>query len=163
MNYKEANHKGGLPMRFWWQVSLSGLVCVALLLGTVAATAQARTAPQAVIANGENQPIDAKIDIVPAAPIVGDSIFITVGGDWSTGCIPKILTHSLVGNTIVLDIVPPDPSMPCGQVITPWSLTAELGQLPQAQYHIKTQGAISLSATMTITGHQIFLPTVSRN
>lgn len=105
-------------------------------------------------------PVESAVDIVPTFPKVSDRVLVTVGGIWSDGCIPTQLSYSVDEHVITIDVAIPDLAI-CGQVFTPWSLTVDLGELPQGDYHIQVEGAVTLSTTVSIAGHLLYIPAVS--
>ena len=61
---------------------------------------------------------------------------ITLAGVWSDSCTPETISHTVTSTTIDLTVEYPGINVFCTQVITSWSLTAELGPLDPATYTI---------------------------
>ncbi len=152
-------------MKRWWQMGLvaSLLVLFSLHIGKAQLLGLGMVKrPSVVWAQGiVAESIDATLTVTPSAPKVNDPVQVTVSGVWSDGCVPDQLSHVITDRTIAIVIAMPDPMLVCGQAFTPWSLMVDLGKLPQAEYHVQVSGAVTLSTTLSITGHAIYLPTVT--
>lgn len=82
---------------------------------------------------------------------------------WAEGCTPHYVSHVVATQTITILAETPPLDVPCAQVITPWSMTVELGRLPVGAYQLRVivPNAIDLAQTLTIFGNFIYLPVVS--
>ncbi|MCB0079914.1 MAG: hypothetical protein KDE47_03245 [Caldilineaceae bacterium] len=106
-------------------------------------------------------PVSATLDVLPSHPTVEDAITIVVGGIWSDSCVPYELATNRTEEMVLLSLITPPADVVCSQAYTPWSLKAELGKLSTGVYLIKVQGGLTMSKTLTVSTHLIYLPTVS--
>jgi hypothetical protein len=69
----------------------------------------------------------------------------------------------VAAQTITILAEDPPLDVPCAQMITPWSMTVDLGQLPAGSYQLQVvvPSAIDLSTALTVFGNFIYLPTVN--
>ena len=61
---------------------------------------------------------------------------ITLSGNWLDTCVPNSISHSVTGTSIDLILEHDGINVGCGDAITPWSLTEQLGPLAPATYTI---------------------------
>jgi len=136
------------------QRALVAICCICLTVAT-AGTATAHT------------PVEpTTMSIEPAAPRVDNRVQITLAGVWSDACVPQYRAHQLVTDTmpthtLAITVATPVATV-CGQVVTDWSVTVEMGQLPYGQYDVGLSGAVHESYSFQVRELQIFLPTVAR-
>lgn len=78
----------------------------------------------------------ASIIIEPPRPTSEDYVLITVSGEYSNPCFEIFSSHEINGNTITISVQIVPIGEVCIQVITPWSVTEEIGQLPPGGYEV---------------------------
>lgn len=78
----------------------------------------------------------AQINIVPPNPTENDNITIEISGEWPNTCAPRDPQLSVLGNEITINTSAPGDGCICGLMITPWSWTVPVGQLPVGAYHV---------------------------
>lgn len=118
---------------------LTGLVLMALLLLVVPAST---THSQG-----------GSITIVPTFPTKADFIRIIISGQWGTGCPRVSASHTIVGNTIIIQGSITNAAPICTQVVTPWSIAVAIGRLPAGTYivNVNIQGGI-----WSVVGTRVF-------
>jgi len=151
-------------MKRWWRIALLSCWFTSILAGGgnqrlfSQDLANASESDMAVVVMAA--PIKSTLEIAPVGPTSNDQIQVTVGGSWSNSCIPTALSYTIADRMVTVDIATSD-LVVCGQTVTPWSLTADLGELPQGVYQIQVKGAVTLSTTVAVVGHRLYLPTVN--
>ncbi|MCB0064781.1 MAG: hypothetical protein KDE19_21805 [Caldilineaceae bacterium] len=152
-------------MKQWLRFALIGccLICVNLIGGGNVVfgydpwTTSNTTGPL----TGAGAPVETTLFVSPALPKANDPLQIAIGGIWSDGCVPNQLSYAIVDEVISVNVTTPDAEMVCGQAESRWSLTTTVGPLPQAHYYVNIHGAITLSTTVTVAGHVVYLPAVN--
>ena len=81
------------------------------------------------------------VTVDPPAPTESDDIKITVAGELPTVCFHVNSSHTVSGNVVYItveavEVLPP--GMSCLQVVIPFSITEEIGQLPAGVYVVQT-------------------------
>jgi len=79
----------------------------------------------------------AQVNVVPSLPTQDDDIQVIASGDWYDTCIPFYQSHQVDNHVIRVDAVvdyPPDTG--CGDMITPWKFTVDLGRLSTGFYEV---------------------------
>jgi len=81
------------------------------------------------------------VTVAPPAPTESDYIKITVAGWLPNLCWDANSSHTVSGNVVyitveLVDMTPP--GMACVDVVMPFSITEEIGQLPAGFYHVLT-------------------------
>ena len=78
-----------------------------------------------------------RVSIEPPDPATtNDVVTVTLEGVWPNGCVPDVISHTLIGNTIHIDVDQPGINSVCLSVLTPWSLQETIGQLPVGTYSV---------------------------
>jgi hypothetical protein len=85
----------------------------------------------------------ARIDVVPTwkckrrLPTQDEYIQVIASGDWYDTCMPFYQSHQIDNNLIRVDaIVDYPPTTGCGDMITPWEFTVDVGKLPSGFYEV---------------------------
>lgn len=76
-----------------------------------------------------------QLTVTPPRPTQSEALIIRAGGIWPNGCVPVYKTHQITVNRIKINAVAPV-GIPCGQVVTPWSLSIWLDPLPAGTYAV---------------------------
>lgn len=72
-------------------------------------------------------------EIAPTCPFENESIKATFSGDWPDTCVPETCEYEIDGGEIRVGLTT-YPDHGCGDAITPYSLTAEIGPLVADDY-----------------------------
>ena len=72
------------------------------------------------------------VEITPTDP--GGIAAVTLGGTWIDTCIPDAVSHRIDGRQIELNVTQPGLNTGCGDALTDWSLTEEIGPLEAGAY-----------------------------
>ena len=78
----------------------------------------------------------ASITIEPPQPTSEDYVLITVSGEFANPCFEIFSSHEINGNNITISVQIVPTGEVCIQVITPWSVTEAIGQLPPGEYKV---------------------------
>ena len=84
------------------------------------------------------------IIVEPAQPTTADTIQITVSGVFGNPCFEVSSSNSITGNEITVPVEIIAANVPCLQVVAPWTVTEEIGQLPVGQYQVTATVSCSL-------------------
>ncbi len=76
------------------------------------------------------------IFVSPSAPTVEDTVTITVGAIWRNTCVPQGLRATVEGKVVRVVEQAVSPELICGQALTGYSLTVQVGPLAQGLYTI---------------------------
>lgn len=63
-----------------------------------------------------------------------DDVSLTLSGEWGDSCVPDRIAHVRTGDTIFVDVEYAGINVACLTVISSWSLSANLGNLPPGEY-----------------------------
>ena len=78
----------------------------------------------------------ASITIEPPQPTSEDYVLITVSGEFANPCFEIFSSHEISGDNITISVQIVPVGEVCIQVITPWGVTEEIGQLPPGDYEV---------------------------
>ncbi len=80
--------------------------------------------------------VHAGIIIEPSNPTISDNVKVTVSGLHNNPCFEISSSSNIVGNSIEISVHIVEKGDICAQVITPWSVTKELGPLAMGGYEV---------------------------
>ena len=78
----------------------------------------------------------ADIKIEPSNPATSDNVRITVSGENGIPCFDISSIHEIIGNTVEMTVNIVEDGGLCAQVVTPWSVTKELGPFALGEYEV---------------------------
>jgi len=78
----------------------------------------------------------AEIVVAPPDATTAETVRITVSGEFGKPCFEIESFSAVVENTVAIHVtITPEPVL-CAAVITPWSVTEEIGRLPAGEYQV---------------------------
>lgn len=97
--------------------------------------------PQDVLASRADSCHRGTITVYPAIPSSVDPVWIAVSGWWGSSCPEVTYQHLMVGYGITISITVTEmaatPPVACLDVVTPWTITQELGTLLPGLYTVQ--------------------------
>jgi hypothetical protein len=84
------------------------------------------------VVNAAPQATTAQLEIIPPHPTPADDVSIRLFGTWPDSCVPRDAKVSIADREVHIDTF--HPSRTCLMFLTPWSLTASIGQLSADTY-----------------------------
>ena len=81
------------------------------------------------------------IEIQPKQPHSSNEITISLSGEWNNTCVPRPQSFQRNGQDINILFEAYPPTTVCGQAISPWSGTIDVGTLPQGNYAVHGETA----------------------
>ena len=82
------------------------------------------------------------VDIVPALPTEADFVRIRVAGEFPNSCWQASASHSVSGNDINITLVGTEEGENCLDVITPYSVTLDIGMLTSGVYRVNLSASV---------------------
>ena len=115
------------------------------LLQFSAAPAANLAMPQEPLGTEQDLCYSGEVTVHPAAPTTADTVSIVVSGWWGSSCPVVTCEHSVAGYHITLSITVTDmaaiPPIACLDVVTPWTITQELGALLPGEYTVQADSS----------------------
>ena len=90
----------------------------------------------------------ANLLLAPHQPRADEPLQVIVHGIWYNACVPACQSHQLDSHVITITIALPE--LPCGQVLTPWNFTVDVGALSTGTYTLTVGGAITATTAFTV-------------
>lgn len=90
----------------------------------------------------------ANLLLAPYQPRSNDPLQVIVHGIWYDACVPAYQSHQM--NNREIHITTASPALVCGQVLTPWNFTVDVGALPTGAYTLIVGGAITATTAFTV-------------
>jgi hypothetical protein len=82
-----------------------------------------------------------EVTVYPPNPSAVDPVSIVASGWWGSSCPAVTSQHYMIGHSITLSITVTDlvavPPVACLDVVTPWTITQEIGTLPLGDYTVQ--------------------------
>lgn len=111
------------------------------LLPLSGGTATNLTLPQDVLTSQADSCHNGTITVYPAVPSPVDPVSIVISGWWGSSCPAVTYQHLMAGYNITFSItvteVAVTPPVACLDVVTPWTITQELGTLVPGLYTVQ--------------------------
>jgi hypothetical protein len=127
---------------FWIGFGVAALLWLSLLPLSAAPSADTSLPPECT-SNGSDLCHRGQVAAHPPNPSTADPVSIIVSGWWGSSCPAVTYEHSMVGHSITLSMTVTDlvsvPPVGCLDVVTPWTITQEMGILPPGDYTVQAE------------------------
>lgn len=90
----------------------------------------------------------ANLLLAPHQPRADEPLQMIVHGIWYDACVPAYQSHQV--NNREIHITTALPALVCGQTLTPWNFSVDVGALPTGAYTITVGGAITATMAFTV-------------